>query len=54
MDYPKNNVDAGGNFISGRIQGILQKKVNIEPAVSSSSYHHYSNGQVEACIKFLK
>ena len=31
----------------------LCRKLNIEHAVSSS-YHHQSNGQVEACIKLVK
>ena len=44
--------DAGTNFISEKCQQFC-KRVNIEQAVSSS-YHHQGNGQVEACIKFIK
>ena len=44
--------DAGGNFISDKFRQFC-KRMNIEQA-SSSSYHHQSNGQVEACIKFIK
>ena len=41
--------DAGTNFVSEK----FCKSINIEPAVSSG-YHHQSNRQVEACIKFIK
>ena len=44
--------DAGGNFISEKFKNFC-KSLNIEQAISSS-YHHQSNGQVEACIKFVK
>ena len=44
--------DAGGTFISEKFKSFC-KNLNIEQAVSSS-YHHQSNGQVEACIKFIK
>ena len=44
--------DFGGNFISGTFKNFC-KSLNIEQAVSSS-YHHQSNRQVEACIKFVK
>ena len=44
--------DAGGNFILDKLKRFCQN-LNIEQAVSSS-YHHQSNGQVEACIKFIK
>ena len=43
---------AGGNLVSENVKEFC-KKVNIEQAVSSS-YHHQSNGQVDACIKLLK
>ena len=45
-------LDADTNFIPEKFQQFW-KRVNIEQAVSSS-YHHQSNGQVEACIKFIK
>ena len=32
---------------------ISYKSINIEQVISSA-YHHQSNGQVEACIKFIK
>ena len=44
--------DAGTNFVSDRFQQFC-KTINVEQAVSSV-YHHQSNGQVEACIKFIK
>ena len=44
--------DAGGNFISEKFKNFCNS-LNIKQAVSSS-YHHQSNGQVEACIKFIK
>ena len=44
--------DAGDNFISEKIINFCNS-LNIEHAVSSS-YHHQSNRQVEACIKFVK
>ena len=40
--------DAGTNFVSH-----FCKSINVEQAVSLA-YHHQSNGQVEACIKFIK
>ena len=42
----------GTNFISDRF-GKFCSSLNIELTVSSA-YHHQSNGQVEACIKFIK
>ena len=44
--------DAGSNFISDKFKTFC-KSLNIELAFSSS-YHHQSSGQVEACIKFVK
>ena len=44
--------DAGRNFVSERFRQFC-KSINIEQAVSSA-YHHQSNRQVEACIKFIK
>ena len=44
--------DAGTNFVSERFRQFC-KSINIEQAVSSA-YHHQSNGQIEACIKFIK
>ena len=44
--------DADGNFISDKFQQFY-KNMNIEQA-TPSSYHHQRNGQVEACIKFIK
>ena len=43
--------DVGGNFISEKIQWILHK---IEYSASNITNHHQSNGQVEACIDFVK
>ena len=45
-------LDSGGNFISGKFK-MFCKSLNIEQAFLSS-YQHQSNGQVEACIKFIK
>ena len=42
----------GTNFISGKFHQF-SKLVNIEQ-VTLSAYHHQSNRQVEACIKFVK
>ena len=42
----------GTNFISDRLRKFCSS-LNIKQAVSSG-YHHQSNGQVEACIKFIK
>ena len=44
--------DAGTNFISDRFQKFY-RAINVELA-TSSGYHHQSNGQVKACIKFIK
>ena len=43
---------AGSNFVSEKFRSFCSS-LNIEQAVSSS-YHHQSNRQVEACIKFIK
>ena len=43
---------AGTNFVSERFRQFY-KSINVEQAVSST-YHHQSNGQFEACIKFIK
>ena len=45
-------LDSGGNFISDKFKTFC-KSLNIEQAFLSS-YHHQSNGQIEACIKFVK
>ena len=44
--------DAGTNFVSEKFWQFC-KTINVEQAVSLA-YHHQSNGQVEACIKFIK
>ena len=44
--------DAGMNFISDQFEQFC-KQLNIDQTIISS-YHHKSNGQVEACIKFAK
>ena len=44
--------DAGTNFASEKFRHFC-KSINVEKAVSSA-YHHQSNRQVEACIKFIK
>ena len=44
--------DASTNSVSDRFHQFC-KSINVEQAVSSV-YHHQSNGQVEACIKFIK
>ena len=44
--------DAGSNFISEKFKKFCSS-LNIKQAVSSS-YHHQSNRQVEACIKLIK
>ena len=44
--------DAGTNFVSDKFRKFCSR-LNIEQAVLSV-YHHQSNGQVEACIKFIK
>ena len=44
--------DAGTNFVSDRFQQFC-KTINVEQAVPSV-YHHQSNRQVKACIKFIK
>ena len=44
--------DAGGNFVS-KLFNETCTKLNIQQVVSSS-YNHQSNGELEACIKFLK
>ena len=44
--------DVGSNFISEEFKNFCNS-LNIEQAVSSS-YHHQSSRQVEACIKFIK
>ena len=44
--------DAGTNFVSEKC-GCFCRSINVEQAVSSA-YNHQSNGQVKACIKFIK
>ena len=44
--------DVGTNLVSDKFHQFC-KSVNIEQA-KLSAYHHQSNGQVEACIKFVK
>ena len=44
--------DAGTIFISDRFRKLCSS-LNIKQAVSSA-YHHQSNRQVKACIKFIK
>ena len=44
--------DVGTNFILEKFRRLCSR-LNIEKAVSSA-YHQQSNGQVEACIKFIK
>ena len=44
--------DTGTNFVSDKFRQFCSR-LNIEQAVSSV-YHHQINGQVEACIKFIK
>ena len=44
--------DAGTNFISDRFQKFC-RAINVELA-TLSAHHHQSNGQVKACIKFIK
>ena len=44
--------DMGTNFVADRFWQFC-KSINVEQVISST-YHHQSNGQVEACIKFIK
>ena len=44
--------DAGSNFVSEKFRSFYSS-LNIKQAMLSS-YHHQSNGQVKACIKFIK
>ena len=44
--------DTGTNFVSEKFRSFCSR-LNINQAVSSV-YHHQSNGQVKACIKFIK
>ena len=44
--------DTGSNIISGKFKRLCNS-LNIKQIVSPS-YHHQSNRQVEACIKFIK
>ena len=44
--------DAGTNFISEKFQRFCSR-LNIKHAVLSM-YHHQTNGQVKACIQFIK
>ena len=44
--------DSGSNFISDKFKTFC-KSLNIDQAFSSS-YYHQSNGQVDACITFIK
>ena len=52
MVYCKQMSDTGTTCVSERFRQFY-KSINIEQAVSLA-YHHQSNGQVEACIKFIK
>ena len=40
------------NFVSEKFRHF-SKSINVQQAVSLA-YHHQSNGQVKACIKFIK
>ena len=44
--------DAGTNFVLEKFRHFC-RSINVEQAVSLA-YHHQSNGQVKACIKFIK
>ena len=44
--------DAGTNFVSEKFRCFC-RSINMEQAVSLA-YHHQSNGQIEACIRFIK
>ena len=44
--------DAGTNFVSNKFWKFCNS-INIEQ-VASLVYHHQNNGQVKACIKFIK
>ena len=44
--------DSGNNFISDKFKTFC-RSLNKEQTVSSS-YYHQRNGQVEACIRFMK
>ena len=44
--------DAGTNFVSDKFWKFCNS-ISVEQAVSLA-YHHQSNGQVKACIKFVK
>ena len=44
--------DSGSNYVSDKFKTFC-KSLSIEQTFFSS-YHHQSNGQVEACIKFVK
>ena len=51
--FPKKIMShAGGNFISDKFK-TFHRNLNIDQAVLSS-YHHQSNGQVEACLRLTK
>ena len=49
---PTKMSDVGGNFILDKFKRFYNN-LNIEQA-ESLSYHHQGNGQVEACINFIK
>ena len=49
---PKIMSDSGDNFIKNKFK-TFGRILNIEQAFSSS-YHHQSDGQVEACIKLIR
>ena len=49
---PKNVSDAGTNFVSEWFKEVFMCQ-NIDQVVTSL-YHHHSNGEVVACIKFVK
>ena len=44
--------DVGMNFVSDKFKQFC-RQLNIEQVINLS-YHHQSNGQVEACVKFVK
>ena len=45
-------LNAGTNFVSDKFWKFCNS-IHIKQVVSSG-YHHQSNGQVKACIKFIK
>ena len=50
---PKKIISDPGMNVTSEMFKVICKMMNIQQSITPS-YNHHSNGQVEACIKFVK